>query len=162
MPNIAFTLAGAILPKIAYVDGNGVNQTLTFRFPPTNVSPITPVPQRTDNVAGDGTMWTISQYVEAYLQFDVLALIGDDLTNWMNFLTAAVNGQVMQFYPDSTKTDNYTVRMQVGTSTSSSGTNVPSGNPALKRVAPGRFKASLVLRYETPADAATVFAKLNP
>jgi len=162
VPNLSFVLAGAVLPKIAYTDLSGNPQTLTFRMPPTSVDPISPVPNRADNVAGDGTMWSINLYVEAYVQMRVTALMGDDLTNWINFLSAAVNGQVLQLYPDSTKTSHYGVRLMVGGSSNANNSNVPSGDPTMKRAGVCRFQAQLVFRYENPSDAATVFAALNP
>lgn len=162
VPNLSFTLAGAILPKIGYTDLNGNPQTLTFRFPPTGVDPVSPVPVSSQAVAGDGTMWVVNQYVEAYIQMTVTALMGDDLNNWLAFLTAAVNGQVLAFYPDSTKTANFPVRLMVGTSSSSNSSTVPSGDPTMKRVAVCRFQAKLVLRYENTSDAVTVFGLLNP
>ncbi len=159
--NLNFTLAGAILPKILYLDANNVQQTLLFRMPPTNVSPVAPVPVRSDNVASDGTMWTFLQYTEAYVEMTVTVLLGDDVTNWINFLTAAVGGQVLTFYPDQNGTTTALVRMMVQGSSNASSSNIPRGDPQLKRAGVGRFTARLVLRYENPADAATCFAALN-
>lgn len=160
-PNLNFALSGAILPKIVYLDANQVQQTLLFRMPPTDVSPVAPVPVRSDSVASDGTMWTLEQYTEAYLQMSVTVLIGDDLTNWINFLTAAVGGQVMTFYPDQTLTNSHQVRMMVQGSSNTNNSNVPTGDPELKRAGVGRFTARLVFRFETPSDAAPCFQQLN-
>jgi len=160
--NLSYTLPGAVLPSIHYVDALGNPQVLLFRMPPTNVSPVAPVPVRNDNVAGDGTMWSVLQYVEAYMEMEVLCLIGDDVANWIAFLSAAVNGQVLTFYPDqSVGSYSVQVRLMVQGTSGASNTNVPRGDPQLKRAGVGRFKAQLVFRYETPSDAAVCFQKLN-
>lgn len=162
VPNLTFVLAGGILPAIAYLDANGTAQTLNWRFPPQNVDPVAPVPVRADAVAGDGTMWTLSMYTEAYVQMQATAFIGDDLYAWLAFLQAAGDGQVVNFYPDKTKGTYYRVRLMIGRSSGASNSNVPTGDATMKRVGPGRFKAQLVFRFETPADAASLFAGLNP
>jgi hypothetical protein len=161
-PNLDFTLAGAILPQIGYTDLNGNAQTLVWRMPPTKVSPVSPVPGlRTDNVAADGTMWSTTFYTEAYISMTTTILIGTDLQNWMNFLSAAINGQVMQFFPDQTVDTSYPLRLMVQTNNSSSNSNIPTCDPTPKLVGTGRFQSQLVFRYENVPDAITVFQALN-
>lgn len=155
-----YTLPGAILPRIDYVDVNNVNQSLLFRFPPRNVDPMAPVPKGSDSVASDGTMWTVNLYTEGYFEFTLTVLAGQDLTNWINFITAAVGGQIVTFYPDQTRTGiSATARLMVSGRINSSG--APALDPRPKWKSPGVYEMQCVLRFESPNNMAQIFSVMN-
>lgn len=157
-----FTLAGAILPQIAYKDLNNNAQTLAFRFPPRQVNPIAPVPIGADNTASDGTMWTTNWYDEAYTEWKVTVLVGQDLTNWINFLAAAVNGQVMTLTPNPANPGTtFSVRLMVQGRSNSSNSNIPTGDPRPKYKSAGVYEVDVVLRFESPSAASECFNQLN-
>ncbi len=148
-----YTLPGAILPRIDYVDVNGVSQSLLFRFPPRNVDPMAPVPKGSDAVASDGTMWTVNWYTEGYFEFTLTVLAGQDLTNWINLIGAAVGGQILTFYPDqSNLAVSATCRLMVTGRMNSSG--APAVDPRPKWRSPGVFEIQCVMRFEYPLPLA--------
>ncbi len=153
-------LAGAILPAIQYVDANGVQQMLQFQLPPRNVNPLAPVPKGSDNIASDGTMWTVSQYVEAYFEFTTTVLAGDDLDAWLNFVGVAVNGQVLTIFPNGQDptVSAQCVLMTMGRVNSS---GAPAIDPRPVFVSPGRYKINAILRFQKTSDARLVFDTLN-
>jgi len=159
-PQLQWNIPGAILPKIQYVDANGAAQTLEFRYPPVNVNPMAPVPKGSDNIASDGTLWTVSWYVEAYMEFETYVLMGDDMDAWLRFLSIAVNGQTLTIYPNK---DDITVSapctLMVAGRVNSSG--APAIDPRPTRVSPGLYKIQAVLRFQKPSDASLVFDTLN-
>lgn len=159
-PNLRWNIPGAILPKIQYTDAAGNPQTLQFQYPPIDVKPLAPVPVGADNVAGDGTYWSVNWYVEAYFEFSTYILMGDDMDAWLNFLSIAVNGQVLTLYPDTSDTtvSVQCVLMVAGRMTSS---GAPAIDPRPQRVAPGLYKLSAVLRFQAATDARKVFDALN-
>lgn len=160
MPDLNFTLAGAILPAIGYVDANGNQQTLNFRLPPRQVEPIAPVPFGHDTVASDGTMWTVNQYVEAYVEFTTTVLDGDDLDAWLDFLEVGVNGQVLTFYPN--QNDNTVAigcRLMTMGRVNSSG--APAVDPRPKWVGPSRYEVQCVLRLENSTNARQLYDALR-
>jgi len=154
----------AKIPEFKYVDLTGANQALTFDYPPINVVPMVVNPLRADTIAGDGTAYSTWWYDEVYTTLTAQVPLGPSLTNWLAFLLAAANGQVVQYLPDHTNPGySVNVRLMIGSQSSGSGSSsvAPSGNPAPKRVGFGMYQVDVVLRYETPTDAPTAFAALN-
>lgn len=155
-----YTMPGAILPRIDYTDGSGNPQTLLFRMPPRNVDPMAPVPNGSDSVASDGTMWTVNLYTEGYFEFTVTILAGQDLTNWINMIASAVSGQIITFYPNQADTSvSATCRLMVSGRINSSG--APALDPRPKWKSPGVYELQGVLRFENPSTMATIFNKMN-
>jgi hypothetical protein len=90
-------------PQIIYNPGSG-NVTLSFVYPPKNVTGFSIEAVAHDNVASSGVRERIIERIDSFLELEMPYVgIGPDLSNWQTFFQFALAGGQFSFYPDSSQ-----------------------------------------------------------
>jgi hypothetical protein len=87
-----------VYPSVSVQEGG---TTLTFVYPARNQDPYIPDEQRDDDFSSYGDHEAVLERIDQFIEFDMpFIAVGDDTTNWQNFLKWAAQGGDFDFYPD--------------------------------------------------------------
>jgi hypothetical protein len=95
-------------PKIVYPTsseaGAGGQTSLTFKWPPYNVSPYITQPVGAEDYASHGAHVAMTERVDHWQKMDMPWIaLGSDLTAWQAFLDWAALGGDFDYYPDASQ-----------------------------------------------------------